>query len=142
MSVIAPPELVPLLTAGKEELEKSTLDSLREEFWASPTDTENARRLVEALARRKELDEARQVLATTHQACRKPDEDPNLLVSAAAIAHAEGRLEDADRLFGDALTRAPRDQLARLRRPRLLAEIGDEQRIQSVRSSMSLTAIP
>jgi len=134
MSIIVLPEFAPLLTTGKVELEKTLLDSLREEFWASPTDTEGARRLVETLIRHKELDEARQVLATTRQACRKPDEDPNLLVAAAAIAHAEGRLEDADRLFGNAVTRAPRDQLARLRRLRVLAEIGDETRIQPVRS--------
>lgn len=136
MSMIAPPNIAPTLTADLSTLEQSLLDSLREDFRESPTDGETARHLVETLVGRQALDEAREVHATIRQASPAADNDPDILVAGAQIAYAEDRLEDADRLFGEALRRAPRDQLARLDHMRVLEEMGDDNRLQAVRAEL------
>jgi hypothetical protein len=137
LSLTAKADMAAMLTLNRSSLETNLLEKMRQTFVTSPTDSATARRLVETLTRLDLLAEAKDVLATARQASGTPDSDPDLLVTAATLAHADGRLDEADRLFVQALELAPRDQLARLSRLRTLREIGDEGRIQELMTEIA-----
>lgn len=137
LSLTAKPDIATMLTLNRSSLETSLIENMRQALQTSPTDSATARRLVETLAHLKRLAEAKDVLATARQASETPDSDPDLLVSVATLAHADGRFDEADRLFVQALELAPRDQLARLSRLLTLQEIGDEGRIQELMTEIA-----
>lgn len=136
ISMTAPPEMLPLLLAGEDALGNMLLADLRKGFDATPTDSANARRLVETRLRSGTIDEARVVFARLRQSLATPDADPDALFAGAQIAREDGDLVGADDMLERALQRAPRDQLARMTRLEVLKALGDNEKSREVHSEL------